>query len=307
METSMLAGETSMPDMEISVPNQLSNADFSNRDMFYDIFSYSVSEDHPLHWHNYYEMHYVQSGHATQVVNGVAYELKPGSMALLSPVEFHCFENVSPADPLQIISIRFSDLILPLNIRGDIYNQSRTMVSYSEEAASLFRKLHEEFTSDHYGRDTYITAGIMQLCVILLRDFVNQPALNEVTHHTPIQQALLYVRAHYRSSVTVEDVAKLVHLTPNYFSEYFKKQTGVKFSSYVQKLRLEFAIGLLKMSDVSVKEVAEQSGFNSAAYFSNAFKDAFGVSPEQFRKQTLRAIIDPQRPKPKRAKEKHIQ
>lgn len=280
--------------MESSKPRKLSNADYADRDMFYDIFSYSVYSDNPLHWHDYYEMQYVQSGHATQIVNGVSYELGPGSMALLSPVEFHCFENVSPADPLKIISIRFSDLILPQNIRGDIYEQSRTMVSYSEQAEALFQRLHDEFFSDNYGRDTYITAGIMQLCVILLRDFVDQPISEDEVSHTPIQQALLYVRAHYRSSITVEDVAKLVHLTPNYFSEYFKKQTGIKFSSYVQKLRLEFAVGLLKMSDVSVKQVAEESGFNSAAYFSNAFKDSFGVSPEQFRRSSVRAIIEPQ-------------
>lgn len=280
--------------MELSKQIRLSNADYSQRGMFYDIFSYSVHANHPLHWHDYYEMQYVRSGHATQIVNGVSYELGPGSMALLSPVEFHCFENVDPDDPLKIISIRFSDLILPRNIRGDIYEQSRTMVSYSEQAEALFQRLHEEFCSDRYGRDTYITAGIMQLCIIILRDFVNQPASDEAVCHTPIQQALLYVRSHYRSSITVEDVANIVRLTPNYFSEYFKKQTGIKFSSYVQKLRLEFAVGLLKMSDVSIKQVAEESGFNSAAYFSNAFKDSFGVSPEQFRKNSMQAIMDPQ-------------
>lgn len=260
------------------------------RDMFFDIFSYDIYGNYPLHWHDYYELQYVQSGHALQIVNGVSYEMGPGSMALLSPVEFHCFENVSSDDPLKVISIKFSDLILPQNLRGDIYGQSRTMVGQSDEAEMLFQRLHDEFFSDRYGKDDYIMAGVIQLCVIMLREYIGQKAAEDNGHRTPIQEALLYIRSHYRGSITVEEVASTVHLTPNYFSEYFKKQTGIKFSSYVQKLRLEFAVGLLKMSDVSVKQVAEESGFNSAAYFSNAFKDHFGVSPEQFRRNGVRTF-----------------
>lgn len=264
------------------------------QDMFYDIFSYTVSSNYPLHWHDYYELQYISSGHGTLIINGEAYALGPGNMALLSPVDFHCFENVPADDPLKVISVKFSDLILPAGLRADIYEPSRSMVTHSEQAETVFRRLHEEFFSNRYGKDDYITAGIVQLCIILLRDFIDQKKSDCCGKRTPIQQAVLYVRARFRGSITVEDVANVVHLTPNYFSEYFKKQTGIKFSSYVQKLRLELAVGLLKMTDLSVKQVAEQSGFNSAAYFSNAFKDCFGISPEQFRKRSLRTLSDAQ-------------
>lgn len=280
--------------MESSAPLEQTKEGALAQDMFYDIFSYTVHGKYPLHWHDYYELQYIRSGHGTLIINGEVYELRPGSMALLSPVDFHCFENIPADDPLKVISVKFSDLILPTGLRSDIYEPSRSMVSYSEQAEAVFQRLHDEYFSDRYGKNDYITAGIVQLCIILLRDTMDQKKDDGGYRRSPIQQAVLYVRAHFRSSITVEDVANIVHLTPNYFSEYFKKQTGIKFSSYVQKLRLEFAVGLLKMTDLSVKQVAEQSGFNSAAYFSNAFKDCFGLSPEQFRKNSLRTVSDAQ-------------
>ena len=93
------------------------------------------------------------------------------------------------------------------------------------------------------------------------------------------------MRTHFRSNISAEAVAKTVHLSPNYFSEYFKKQTGEKFSLFVLRLRIDFAANLLKISDLSVKEVAFESGFNSAAYFSNTFKDFYGMSPDRYRKE----------------------
>ncbi len=276
--------------MESIKPLKLPNANYFDRDMFYDISSHSVPADYPLHWHDFYEIEYVQSGHAVQIINGHSFEVQPGSAALLSPVDFHCYQNVSPFDPLKVINIKFSDLILPQNIRSDIYEQHQPVIGRPDQLEALLLKLHDEYYANRYGRDTFIIAGITQICVLLMRDLPEISSAAEFEPRSLIQQAVLYIRSHYRRPITVDEVAGMIHLTPNYFSEYFKKQTGVKFSAYVQKLRLEFAVSLLKMSDLSIKQVADESGFNSAAYFSNAFKDYFGVSPEQFRRSNLRTI-----------------
>ncbi|MBQ8382546.1 MAG: AraC family transcriptional regulator [Clostridia bacterium] len=279
--------------MDSNKPIKLTGSKYFDRDMFYDIIVHYVSQDYPLHWHDFYEFEYVQSGHAVQVINGKEYDAVPGTAALLSPVDFHCYKNVSPDDPLMIYNIKFSDLILPTELRTRLCTLRQPLYGLPQQVKPIFDRLHDEYNSDAYGRDQYIMAGIIQLIVLLLRngrEVGSSVKTGEGRGHSLIQEAVLYIRNHYRSSITVEEVAKVVHLTPNYFSEYFKKQTGVKFSSYVQKLRLEFAVSLLKMSDLSVKQVADQSGFNSAAYFSNAFKDSFGISPEQFRKSNLRTV-----------------
>ena len=96
---------------------------------------------------------------------------------------------------------------------------------------------------------------------------------------------ILYIREHFLEPINVDTVAGVVHLTPNYFSEFFKKHMGIGFTAYVKKLRLEFAANLLLTTDLTVQQTAQKSGFNSAAHFFNSFKAEYGVPPEQFRKK----------------------
>lgn len=276
--------------MDSTKPIKLTRARYFDKDMFYDISTHIVTEDFPLHWHDFYELEFVCSGRAVQIINGNVYESTPGTAVLLSPADFHSYRLAPSDEPLLMFNVKFSDLILPEQIRTELCALHQPLVCSIEKMKPILDGILDEYQRNEHGRDQYIRAGIAQLCILLLRSGRDNGALGEMADsgaHTPVQQAVLYIRNHYRGPITVEEVAKVVHLTPNYFSEYFKKQTGIKFSSYVQKMRLEFAASLLQMSDLSVKQVADASGFNSAAYFSNAFKDCFGISPEQFRKSNL--------------------
>ena len=278
--------------MNSTTPIKLTKARCFDKDMFYDISTHIVVEDFPLHWHDFYELEFVCSGRAVQVINGNVYDSAPGTAVLLSPADFHSYRLTPSQEPLVMFNVKFSDLIIPEQIRTELCALNQPLVCSIEKIKPILDGILEEYQKNEYGRDQYIRAGITQLCILLLRSGQNAGLLRTASDsgvHTSIQQAVLYIRNHYRGPITVEEVAKVVRLTPNYFSEYFKKQTGIKFSSYVQKMRLEFAASLLQMSDLSVKQIASTSGFNSAAYFSNAFKDCFGVSPEQFRKNNLSA------------------
>ena len=260
---------------------------FFGQDMFFDILINKITTDYPMHWHDFYELEFIKSGHATQIINGETYSIGPGFTALLSPVDFHSYQNVSPDDPLEICNIRFSDLLLPPTIRSKLTTATMELADDPAPIIATLEHLIREYEQNNFGREEFIRSTITNLCILILRESYRNTASGSqptAEQYSPIQEAVLYIRNHYRDSITIDEVANIVHLTPNYFSEYFKKQTGIKFCSYVQKLRLEFSVSLLKLSDLSIKEIADQSGFNSAAYFSNAFKDYFGISPEQFRK-----------------------
>ena len=242
-----------------------------------------------LHWHEYYEIEYVLAGRGVEIVNGSTYPVGPGTVTLLSPVDFHAYRDIDPEHPLLIIQVSFQDLFLPKSLRNDIYMyKDAKIVDFAENALKMvFEMLNEEYHSDDYAKDTFLINGITNLCIKIMRQiFADHKTVPlDTSDRSPIQDAVLYVRTHFRENISAEAVAKTVHLSPNYFSEYFKKQTGEKFSIFVLRLRVEFAANLLRISDLSIKEVAFESGFNSAAYFSNTFKDFYGMSPEQYRKQ----------------------
>lgn len=256
--------------------------------LLYEVSSYGVIRTPKLHWHEFYEIEYVTNGHAKQIVNGKEYSIAPGTVTLLSPVDFHSYRDINPEDPLHIINIKFQDMFLPQMVRNDIYTHKSAKITQINEDYfyTLIAGAYKEFHENEYGRDTAIMSLITYLCVLIMRQVFSGEDLEKSSEmsHSPIQEAVLYVRTHFREDISAEAVAKTVHLSPNYFSEYFKKQTGEKFSLFLLRLRVDFAANLLKITDLSVKEVAFESGFNSAAYFSNTFKDFYGMSPDRYRK-----------------------
>lgn len=85
--------------------------------------------------------------------------------------------------------------------------------------------------------------------------------------HKDIQKVTDYIAAHYRENLTLEVLAKHIHMNPFYFSSYFKKQLGQNFKDYLNRVRMEHALELLLNSDKRSYEIAEEVGFKDYRYF----------------------------------------
>lgn len=83
----------------------------------------------------------------------------------------------------------------------------------------------------------------------------------------------------------MQTVAAHVHVTPNYLSNLFKKETGTGLTNYVAQLRIEEAKLLLQRSRLRMTEIAERVGFDNSSYFTVVFKQMTGESPREFRKR----------------------
>ena len=105
-------------------------------------------------------------------------------------------------------------------------------------------------------------------------------------YESNVRYIVNYLRIHFREQVSLATIAKQVHLTPNYIGNIFRHETGVSFTNYVQRLRLNYATNLLVSSDLSVADISEQSGFHSVSYFIRIFRRINGKTPLEYRNTT---------------------
>jgi AraC-like DNA-binding protein len=93
-----------------------------------------------------------------------------------------------------------------------------------------------------------------------------------------------YIHANYNETPDVNKVASGVHLSTAAFCRYFKKQTNMTFTDFVNQYRITQAKTLL-LQDISVSEACYEVGFESLSYFNKLFKKITGENPSAFKKR----------------------
>jgi Response regulator containing CheY-like receiver domain and AraC-type DNA-binding domain len=104
------------------------------------------------------------------------------------------------------------------------------------------------------------------------------------TENPKIKEVLQYIQSHSHEDLSLNELAERFHFNKSYLSELFKREVGINFSRYLNKVRVENAKNLLKYSDLPVQEVCELAGYRNLAYFISIFKKRTGMSPAKFRK-----------------------
>ena len=103
---------------------------------------------------------------------------------------------------------------------------------------------------------------------------------------TPAEQAKSYIDEHLAADLSIERIAQSLFISPDYLRQLFKKTYGDSIMHYVIQQRLDLASHMLSDSGHSIKDIAEQCGFQSPYYFSRLFKKYRKVSPSVYRKQS---------------------
>ncbi len=99
-----------------------------------------------------------------------------------------------------------------------------------------------------------------------------------------VDKAREYIQQNYADcDLSVEMLCDHLHLSSAYFSTMFKKETGMSFTAYVTKVRMEAAAVLLRDTEEKTYLIAEQIGYQDPNYFSYAFKRYFNTSPSKYR------------------------
>ncbi|PWM73110.1 MAG: hypothetical protein DBX59_05285 [Bacillota bacterium] len=94
-----------------------------------------------------------------------------------------------------------------------------------------------------------------------------------------------YIDLHFTEKISLSFFSEKFHFNANYISYTFKEFMGTGISRYILKKRMEKACGLLTETVLSVKEIAEQTGYEDALYFERVFKKYAGMPPTEYRRK----------------------
>ena len=126
-----------------------------------------------------------------------------------------------------------------------------------------------------------INAWLFDICIKISNELAQTRNHNK---NDLIEKAKDYIHQHYSDEdLNAEKLCDILHISTNYFSSLFKKETGLTFTTYLTQIRIDQAKKLLRNTDLKTFDIGNQVGYSQGHYFSYVFKKNTGVSPTEYR------------------------
>ncbi|MDQ6597977.1 AraC family transcriptional regulator [Bacillus salipaludis] len=125
---------------------------------------------------------------------------------------------------------------------------------------------------------------ILKLMEEAIIDFTNRVhQLNDEKYTATVTACKHYIYNNLYGEITLDHLAQMCHLSPNYLSSLFKKEVGITISEYIQQQRVDEAKKLLILTNYPISDIGTWLNFNDQSYFIKIFKKYIGLTPRQFR------------------------
>jgi two-component system response regulator YesN len=111
---------------------------------------------------------------------------------------------------------------------------------------------------------------------------IRQLAIRRDRHAYLVQQVITFVENHYREPLSLKTLSYEFNITAPYLGKLFRDETGETFTSWLNNLRIEKAVELMKTTDYTVREIALKTGYVNSNYFYRIFKKYMNVNPGEY-------------------------
>ncbi|MBT9778958.1 response regulator [Clostridium sp. MCC353] len=131
-----------------------------------------------------------------------------------------------------------------------------------------------------------ITSTLMEFFELnFLKDQDSRDGADEVS--PLVQKARNLIQEYYSQGITLEETARRLHVSDEYLSTQFKKETGKSFTETIRACRIEKIKKLLLETDLKLTQIAAMTGYSDPKYMSKVFRDEVGVLPAEYRKREI--------------------
>ncbi|MEG1131283.1 MAG: helix-turn-helix domain-containing protein [Romboutsia sp.] len=246
------------------------------------------------HWHESIEILLVANGEVELLIDGNIYGLKENDLIIINSKEIHSIKSNSKDNiviAVQIDLSRFLDLyenIDKINFKCKSFEHKE-----DDERFLLIRRILAEiaynYIKENNGYYIKINSLLYELVYILVNRFKQSTEIkNEkknYKHLERLNRVISYIQKNYKSDITLSHISSIEYLSPQYFSKFFEKHMGVNFLTYLNSIRLEYAVKDLINTDYNITDIALNNGFPNIKSFTTIFKSIYDETPSSYRKK----------------------
>lgn len=255
-------------------------------------------EDYSDHWHTGIEVIMPVKEGYTVIVGEERYELQTGDIALINSGVIHSLK--APPTGERIILQFDTALLYDLKEMETVLFMMRPVIYIPRDNDSeLYRFMYEKLSKiirEYDGNGTFkeasIYAALIEIFVELGRREVYKTEGEDRTQSAKqqiyieaVMGACSYINQHYMENLTLEEVAGVSGFSKFHFTRIFKQYMNMTFYEYLNSKRVKRAEELLFNNEMSITDVAMNSGFSSLSAFNRTFKTMKSCAPSDFRRQ----------------------
>ena len=256
------------------------------------------------HWHDYVEFMKVLEGTVMVNINDINYRASKGDIIYINSQAIHSATILS-STAASSCAIVFDKFFITNYLEGFDTSYSYRLFLNFKNIDCIFPTTHplwnelnqclENISSEYKGKKTcyemLIKSELYKLIAMILRHNKNHitgqhrfaPSFYSGEMET-IRPILQYVEKNYDRHLDIKTVSRIINLSEYHFCRYFKKVTGLTFTEFLNRVRIDVSIRLLLNTGLSINEIYTRAGYTNASYFNKLFKETTGMTPLNFRK-----------------------
>lgn len=253
------------------------------------------------HWHPELEYVYVQSGQAICFAGNEKLIVNAGCGLLINSRVIHRFEAESRTIIPNVVyspfllapenSLLYQKYLLPFISSGANCVLFNPAVPWQ---AVCIQRMMEVFASQEKNdaEEIVTVASLLAFWNELYHHWQTEhdPSENKTdrTNQTRLQIMMQYIQEHYQENLRLEDIGAAVHIGRSLTLQVFHQGIHQSPVSYLINFRLKQAAKLLTSTEKPIARIAEETGFESSAYFCRKFKKLYGMTPKDYRANSIR-------------------
>ncbi len=261
--------------------------------------------DVPWHWHDEWEFAIVSEKEAEFLLENRKIPLKTGDGIFINTRALHgavgngrlhsaVFHQRLVGGNTE--SIFWQQLVQPLLLdEGLRYLILRQEVEWEVRVLSEFEAAWQDMKNEPEDFENEIRYHISKAMRIIVEncDFTETKlSAQELEEADRIRKMLDYIEAHYKDEITLQDISDTVSVSTSACLRCFKKTLGVSPMQYVKQYRIRKAADLLENTNMTARDIALDCGFNDVSYFTKTFRERYGCTPGEYRKNKVQKQED---------------